>query len=127
MPRRRPHELRVRRSDAKKEPGLPRGSARLVSALAVLERHGLDSVAGALRVWRLEVRGQLVLTGCDHCDESPIEARRTLDAALRSLPPRPARELREMVAPLDALYVAKTVPDPSVHPDVPEWLRRMRS
>ncbi|MFC0549136.1 hypothetical protein [Kutzneria chonburiensis] len=128
MPRRRPSELRFRRSDVKKKPpGLPRGSARLLTAVAALERNGFDSVGGALRNWRLNVQGRWELTGCDHCDWLVITARETLDSAMRALPPPLARELGAMVAPLDELYEARTVPDPAAPSNAPAWSRRTRS
>ncbi|MEV6609673.1 hypothetical protein [Kutzneria sp. NPDC051319] len=129
MPRRRPHELRVRRSDAKKEPGLPRGSARLVSALARLERNGIASVAAALRTWRAEAQSRVDDRCPCGCNDMYFghDARSELESAMRALPPRLARELRSMVVPLDELYWASTVPDPFASPSASWWRRRMAS
>jgi hypothetical protein len=50
-----------------------------------------------------------------------------LENAMRTLPRMLARELRELVDPLDDRYRAVTVPDPFAAPDAPWWARRMRS
>ena len=45
---------------------------------------------------------------------------------MRSLPTKPARELRKLVEPLDDRYRAATVPDPFADPCEPWWARRRR-
>lgn len=52
------------------------------------------------------------------------DERAVLELALHALPSRPARELRSMVEPLDALYMARTWPDPYASPDEGWWARR---
>jgi hypothetical protein len=97
-----------------------------MKAVAGLERDGLGSIARALWSWALEGKGRLVRYPCC-CDEDPCQARWVLENAMRTLPRMLARELRELVDPLDDRYRAVTVPDPFAAPDAPWWARRMRS
>ncbi|EFL10221.1 MULTISPECIES: hypothetical protein [Actinomycetes] len=43
----------------------------------------------------------------------PVEARDELEAALRALPPRARADLRRVLAPLDAEFRRRTLPDPA--------------
>lgn len=63
------------------------------------------------------------------CD--PTEARDILEEALRHLPPAARASLRKIVAPLDAEFLRRTLPDPtaaSISPWHAEawWRRRIR-
>ncbi|SFT48025.1 hypothetical protein SAMN04487904_102400 [Actinopolyspora lacussalsi subsp. righensis] len=93
-------------------------SRRVAHALDRLGRDDLDaaSVAQALAKWSSACHAPAAkLQGeNNHLTEfiAPFE-RDTLERALRALPRHLARELRSHVAPLDELYIAKTVPVPT--------------
>lgn len=136
MPRRRPSQLRAERRlrpqrHGLSEPGLARGSSTLAGAVARLERDRLWSgaVAQALQRWsRVAHRPALAFSGgcgCPLCN--PIytaDERAVLELALHALPSRAARELRDLVDPLDELYLARSWPDPTLSPDDGWWTRR---
>jgi hypothetical protein len=48
-----------------------------------------------------------------------------LEQALQALPRRSARRLRHLLDPLDALFAARTLPDPLADPGSPWWRRRL--
>jgi hypothetical protein len=113
------------------EPGLAVGSGRLAGAISRLERERLWSgaVAQALRRWsQVAHRPRRALSGgcgCPLCNPFyTTDERAVLELALHALPSRAARELREFVAPLDELYLARSWPDPTVSPDEGWWARR---
>ncbi|MDT0268170.1 hypothetical protein RM844_17955 [Streptomyces sp. DSM 44915] len=61
----------------------------------------------------LRVPGRyLSLPACPCCD--PLADRDTVEEFLNALPPRARRELRAVVAPLDAEFERRTLPDPGV-------------
>ncbi|MGW0580590.1 hypothetical protein ACWD25_32640 [Streptomyces sp. NPDC002920] len=137
MPRSRPSRLRAarpvrrHRSSARREPGLPRASSTLAAAVVLLEHRRLwpGAVAQALRQWSRHARRPgLALSGgcgCPLCDPlSSTEERAVLELALRALPPRPARELRLLVQPLDELFLSRSSPDPFAPSDEGWWTRR---
>ncbi|WP_340560675.1 hypothetical protein [Streptomyces sp. GSL17-111] len=111
-------------------PGL---SARAVADVARVEERHLAPGAtyAAWRGWRALVhgaRGRVIypnweVLGCPCC--SSREERATLERVTRALPPRSARELRVVLAPLDAAYLGVTVPDPYAAPGAPWWERRI--
>lgn len=54
---------------------------------------------------------------CPCCDPfAGAGVRAVLEAACRALPPRAARELRTVLAPLDARFLARTLADPFARP-----------
>lgn len=61
----------------------------------------------------------------DYVEYSGPTARDVIDAAIRALPKRFARELRKLVSPLDEAVAAKTLPDPFADPARPWWHRRL--
>ncbi|WP_322750133.1 MULTISPECIES: hypothetical protein [unclassified Frankia] len=103
----------------------------LTGAVARLERDRLwpGAVAQALRQWsRIAHHPRLALSGgcgCPLCNPFyTTDERAVLELALHALPTRAARELRGMVEPLDALYLARSWPLPTVSPDDGWWARR---
>ncbi|MFF5126598.1 hypothetical protein ACFY41_06585 [Streptomyces syringium] len=54
------------------------------------------------------------------CCSTSREARILLEEALHALPPRAARELRAVVAPLDALFLDRVLPDQR-YSEAPDW------
>jgi hypothetical protein len=69
--------------------------------------------------------------GCPACSLRDVRhARHLLDTAVRNLPPRARAELGRFVASLDAVYLARTLPDPLAdarrvwRPDA-WWYRRL--
>lgn len=130
MPRRRPQELRdraIRRSPLYSGPGLPRGSGSLVGAVHRWERERgtPGQVALCLRIWTQMVRRPNFGHYRRGWWDVEYEVRETLEAVLRCLPPRAARELRDMVRPLDEIYLANTAADPFAEPDDRWWRRRL--
>jgi hypothetical protein len=132
MPRRRPDQVgAVRRH--KMPPGqtvsvVTGVSARTQSDISRFEDTRLSpgevaaAVAGWARMVRAPVRRLVVSGGCEVygcCDH-----RRTLEQALRVLPPRSGRELRCVVQPLDEIYLSRTVEDSTADPSAPWWARR---
>ncbi|MGW1273136.1 hypothetical protein [Streptomyces sp. NPDC002491] len=119
MPRRRPAHVRA---------GVPRHrtrgattvidglSSRALSQVLAFERSrnyvGSGDVGAALRLWKDYVhRSERRLwhdyerddTHWDCCDD-PFEARALLDVVMQALPPRQARELRQIVSRYDAVW-----------------------
>ncbi len=87
-------------------------------------------MAQALRQWsRVAHRPALALSGgcgCQLCDPFyTTDARAVLELALHALPARAARELRNLVEPLDELYLARSWPDPTRSPADGWWARRL--
>jgi len=139
MPRRPPARVRAsnrrlpRSPFPRRHPRIPCGSSTLHAAIRLLELHDRDlgpgDVASALDRWRRIANrptpnplgygfaAQCGIWGC--CPPS----REALDIAIRRLPPRPARELRRLVAPLDERFLDRTYPDPTAPPG-PWWTRR---
>ncbi|MBS2966846.1 hypothetical protein KGA66_27675 [Actinocrinis puniceicyclus] len=115
------------------EPGLARGSGKLAGAVARLERDRLwvGAVAAALRQWsRVAHRPGLALSGgcgCALCNPFYMnDEREVLELALHALPRGAARELRALVEPLDALYLARSWQNPSTPAHYAWWARRYR-
>ncbi|SFE28701.1 hypothetical protein SAMN04487819_110155 [Actinopolyspora alba] len=93
-------------------------SRRVAHALDRLGREDLDaaSVAVALKRWKWACHAPAARLQGEHNDLTEFVApfaRDDLERALRALPRHLARELRSQVAPLDELYIAKTVPVPT--------------
>ena len=127
MPRRRPSELRdgrTRRSETRHGRGLPRASARLVGAVSRWEKFP-GEVAWALKIWAEAVRQPHHVHYRTGDWDFPYELRDRLAAALRALPRPVARELRELVRPLDEIYLANTANDPFAARGDPWWRRRI--
>jgi hypothetical protein len=137
MPRRSP--ARVRASQRRRErawyrrhaPQVPGASGSLNAALRRLEDRDAGSWPGrfatAFHEWRRiacapgrALRNGVVGCSLDCCCPRPREA---LEVALHCLPRRSARELRRLLAPLDARVENRTVPDPTA-PAGQEWSRR---
>lgn len=113
------------------EPGLARGSGKLAGAMARLERDRLwpGAVAAALRQWsKVAHRPGLAIAGgcgCPLCNPYYMNNERdVLELALHALPRAAARELRVLVEPLDALYLARSRQDPSAPAHYAWWARR---
>jgi hypothetical protein len=104
--------------------GLPRGSARLIDAVRRWEPHP-GAVAWSLRIWADAVRRPHYIHYRSRTWDFPHEVRETLEAALCALPTRAARELRELVQPLDDIYLANTSNDPFAARGDPWWKRRL--
>ncbi|MFF2195637.1 hypothetical protein [Streptomyces sp. NPDC058157] len=65
---------------------------------------------------------------CACCDPfAGAAVREVLEAACLVLPRPAARELRAVLAPLDARFLARTLPDPFAPPGDPWWTRRLES
>jgi GrpB-like predicted nucleotidyltransferase (UPF0157 family) len=127
MPRRRPSELRdgpVRRGVTYRVRGLPHASARLVGAVARWEQSP-GEVAWAVKIWAEAVRRPHYVHYRTGDWDFPHEFRERLEDALRALPPRAARELRELVRPLDEIYLANTSNNPFAARADPWWRRRL--
>ena len=127
MPRRRPSALRVvpvRRSETHHVRGLPHASARLVGALNRSEQSP-GGVAWALKIWGDAVRRPHHRHYRSQSWDFPYEVRASLEAAIRALPPRAARELLSLVRPLDEIYLANTSNDPYAPRGDPWWERRL--
>jgi hypothetical protein len=135
MPRRRPGDVRLpERRCSPYPPGfhspyLPVGSAALFAAAARLDRERLwfGATALAYQRWKLEARAPgsdfESACGCSWCDSLyPYGTRGYLELALRTFPPRVAKEFRELVERLDTRYLARTwVIDPLAPSDEPWW------
>ncbi|WP_161354287.1 hypothetical protein [Streptomyces sp. SID3343] len=89
------------------------------------------AVADALAYWSKIVHGSRShepvhnplapdLTGCPCCDQGD-EGRTLLEAALRRLPHRAARELRTALTPLDTVYLARVRPEPGLNHRLDWW------
>jgi GrpB-like predicted nucleotidyltransferase (UPF0157 family) len=127
MPRRRPHELRdvpVRRSENRHVRGLPHASARLVGAVSRWEKFP-GEVAWAVKTWADAVRRPHYVHYRTGGWDFPYEFRDRLQDALRALPRHAARELLDLVRPLDEIYLANTCNDPFAPRGDPWWRRRL--
>ncbi|GAA3433723.1 hypothetical protein [Kutzneria kofuensis] len=89
------------------------------------DRLSSGTVAVALRIWAQVVRGPGPGVSHEKWCEFPFEQREILERALCRLPPRAARELRELVRPLDEIYLANTSNDPFAARGDPWWRRRI--
>ncbi|MFD5420876.1 hypothetical protein ACFWJT_22965 [Streptomyces sp. NPDC127069] len=140
MPRRNPTQVRrglpprSRPGDGRQ--GVPGLSGRTLAGIARLERR--PSWPGPLfeawRRWRALAYkpGPWVMYAeddcCACCDPfAGADVREVLEAACLALPRRAARELRAVLAPLDARFLARTLPDPFVPPGDPWWTGRLDS
>ncbi|MEU4955583.1 hypothetical protein [Streptomyces lavendulae] len=140
MPRRNPARVtgnapaHTRPADRRRAvPGL---SGRTAAEIARLERRPSwpGPVFEAWRRWHALAHGPgpwvmyAVDEICPCCDPFPgAPVRAVLEAACRALQPRAARELRAVLAPLDARFLARTLPDPSAPPGTPWWASRLNS
>lgn len=121
MARKPPGAIRARRrpargvvAPARQVPGV---SHRTRAAIEQTEARYLwqGAVAEALHQYERFLRRPgryLYLPWDDHPCGDPTDARDTLEAALRHLPPAARPGLRKIVAPLDAEYLRRTLPDP---------------
>ncbi len=149
MARRRPHDLRAQHD---RQDGRGRGARRArrrcprdllrVEELIVTrrpvpfpghERHQRLEVAlgrpiaAALVQWNTvchHTRAALNAPCNDWAEIIGPHARDLLENALETLPPREARWLGHRVAPLDAMFLDKTLQNPREDPDLPWWWRR---
>ncbi|WP_407837709.1 hypothetical protein ACE1OC_17005 [Streptomyces sp. DSM 116496] len=115
---------------------VPGVSARTLVEIARVERHRYEPGAAyrALSAWRGVVYGRgpswIIYPSWDEdypCCQ-PVwggDHRGTLEAFCLSLPRRAVRELRAVLAPLDARFLARTLPDPYAPPGDPWWRRRL--
>lgn len=126
MPRRRPAEVRDRWTVALRPgqhiPQVPRISAATARAIAEIERsrRSPGSIAEALAQWTRFVHGPArrldnpISAGCPCCENGGgAIPRETLHRALHELPANAARELRALIRPLDEIYLARSIPEPS--------------
>ena len=128
MPRRRPAEVRNRWAvplrPGQHVPEVPRVSAAATRAIAELERSRWSpgAIADALAEWTRFVHGparrldnpSAGSVGCPCCENGGgAIPRETLHRALHELPTNAARELRALIRPLDELYLARSIPEPS--------------
>lgn len=121
MPRRPPGAVRatyqIRRDGSSKFSQVTGLSQRTCAALQRLERRrlGPGTVAQAIATYQRFVRRPgrtlyLPFHECPCCD--PVYARDILQQALSALPQASARDLRLLVARLDAEFERKTLPNP---------------
>ncbi|GAA0688714.1 hypothetical protein GCM10010193_48510 [Kitasatospora atroaurantiaca] len=112
------------RSPARVVPGVSMAAQRCI---ADFERvHGSPGAVGlAVAAWsklvhgsRRHEPGSLGRADCPCCDDTV--PRTLIEQALRHLPLRAARELRAVVRPLDAVFLDRVRPDPSVN-DRQDW------
>ncbi|WP_328300292.1 hypothetical protein OG389_22640 [Streptomyces sp. NBC_00435] len=116
---------------------VPGVSSRTLSEIARVERHRYEPGAAhrALSAWRAVVhqRGPWVIYpnwyGDHPCCEPAWggDQRETLEAFCHVLTRRAARELRAVLAPLDARFLARTLNDPYAPPGDPWWRRRLET
>lgn len=65
---------------------------------------------------------------CPCCDPlGGTDGRLLLEQLCLGLPPGPARALRAALAPVDARFLARTLPDPFASPHDPWWQRRIET
>ncbi|GAA3636229.1 hypothetical protein GCM10022267_23490 [Lentzea roselyniae] len=125
MPRRRPAQVRAQLPFRRPPPvrQIPRVSALTTRCVAELERARFRTgrTAEALEGWARFVRGpsaaiaryRIELNPCPCCDDDdPAVGRAFLRTVLNTLPAKAARELLELVRPLDRLYLARSSPTP---------------
>ncbi|MFF3212418.1 hypothetical protein ACFYYB_17335 [Streptomyces sp. NPDC002886] len=111
-------------------------SSRTLAEIARIERHRYQAGAahGALSAWRAMVhqRGPWVIypdwgDDCPCCDPAWGNHREALEVFCHLLPRRAARELRTVLAPIDARFLARTLNDPYAPWGDPWWRRRLES
>jgi hypothetical protein len=139
MPRKPPARVRAA-AHPRRRTALPSGranggirgaSSALQGAIARFEhddpRLQPGDVAAAFRVWHRIVSGparrardHALHADCEWCNPP---SRDVLELALHRLPRRAARELRELVEPLDERFLRLTIPLPSKPPG-PWWALR---
>ncbi|MCJ1679356.1 hypothetical protein MTF65_18815 [Streptomyces sp. APSN-46.1] len=141
MPRKAPSQVR---SDLPRPPSrwdsravIPGISGKALADIARVERYRYAPGAAwhALRHWRRLVyeRGPWVMypsfvSDYPCCDPPWIgEHRQILEEFLAVLPRRARRELRAVLAPLDARFLARTLNDPYAAPGDPWWRRRLET
>ncbi|MBT2482257.1 hypothetical protein [Streptomyces sp. ISL-94] len=142
MPRRSPAQVRqnlpsrVRPGHGPRAPRIPGLSGPALAAIARIERRPSwpGPVSEAWRRWRALAHqpGPWVMYAADEhcvcCDPfAGADVRAVLEAACAALPRRPAAELRALLAPLDARFLARTLNDPFAAPGDPWWSRRLTS
>ncbi|MCJ0870025.1 hypothetical protein [Streptomyces sp. AP-93] len=117
---------------------VPGVSSRTLVEIARVERHRYEPGAAyrALSDWRATVygRGPSWIIYPSWYDECPCcqtawggDHRETLEVFCQALPRRAARELRAVLAPLDARFLARTLNDPYAPPGDPWWRRRLET
>lgn len=130
MPRRPPS--RVRREQPYRRTRVIRLGALPGEVVGALDRLGDDElrpgrIATALWLWRRhsrQPRRELGNASSDETESMAPDARDDLEHAVQALPPRPARTLRRLLAPLDRVIAAKTLAEPYSDPSLPWWRRR---
>ncbi len=110
-------------------PGLGRGAAE---AVARVEQQSLGegAVARAFSVWKRSVHGparhlRFRPDDCGHleCCRTHLAARDVLASAMRRLPTKAARDLRDLVGPYDEIFESRSLVDPGA-PDTDAWWHR---
>lgn len=130
-------DLPRRSSRADDRAVVPGVSSRTLAEITRIERDRYEPGAAhrALSAWRATVyqRGPWVIypdwsRECPCC-ASPWDEdqRETLEVLCRVLTRRAARELRAVLAPLDARFLARTLNDPHAPPGDPWWRRRVET
>ncbi|WP_017584242.1 hypothetical protein [Nocardiopsis valliformis] len=143
MPRRSPGALRAEQPPTKSSRSHIRGiSSGTCHAIHLIERrsrnaaHSVGFTAIALDKYERFVRtggyGALFPANaaclCPGCDLDDVRhARDLLEFVLRKLPKRAHSELHRHLAPLDELYLRRTLPNPFADLDHPWWHRRFEA
>lgn len=103
---------------------------RVNAAIAVLEHTKLrpGDVGRALRRWETRAKlGDAHRPGSNHCGIGECcgpGPRGILKEAIHGLPGWAKPYLRRRIAPVDSLFVARTMPDPLAELNAPWWERR---
>ncbi|MBT2445941.1 hypothetical protein J7F03_02325 [Streptomyces sp. ISL-43] len=115
---------------------VPGVSSRTLAEISRIEhrRSELGAAYRALSTWRAMVyrRGPWVIypswyRDCPCCEPDGGDDREILEAFCHLLTRRAARELRAVLAPLDARFLARTLADPYAPAGDPWWRRRMET
>jgi hypothetical protein len=104
--------------------GLRRGTCEAIRLFEAGRASGPGAVAHAIGVYEgfLRKRGRILyLSGhqCPCCD--PVYARDLLQQVLWALPPGAGRDLRRLIAKLDADFERRTLPDPWYAGETRDW------
>lgn len=135
MPRRAPSEIRIQlnlRSTRTVISGLSASANHQVMQYEVLHGYRPGAVAHALRSWSSAARHLPCSTGPHAADgfhggNGLPHARTLLERVLHALRGPARRELRAVLDPVDALYAASTLNDPSAPADRLWWERRIEN
>lgn len=140
MPRRNPAQVRrdlpTRGRPLNRRPAIPGLSGGTLAEIARIEARTSwpGPVFEAWRRWHALAHkpGPWVMYAsdefCECCDPfAGAAVRAVLEAVCHALPRHGARELRAVLAPLDARFLARTLADPFAAPGSPWWAGRLVS